>query len=478
MTEPLGPLDALFLHMEDGVSHMHIGSCSIFAAPPPSIDDLMALVRSKLPVLTRYRQKVRFVPAGLGHPVWVDDPHFNLSYHVRHSALPPPGDGEALESLVGRLMSQELDRHRPLWELWMIEGLADGRWALIAKVHHCMVDGISGTDLMAQLLDTDPKAATGPTQAWTPRPEPSDLQLTLDAFGRMITRPMRKAMAWRPRSGQPGNALAKVGEVAAGLRSLSSRVLIPAKQVSLEGSIGPHRRWAPAVCSLGDAKFIREALGGSVNDVVLTAITGAFRSLLLERGEDVEGVVLRSLVPVSRRRPGDHTWNNQVSLILADLPVSIADPVERLQAVREQMATLKESHQVNAGEAVVAAAEFLPPALLAVGAQATAAVMRRSPQRVLNTVTTNVPGPQQPLYALGREMIEYMPYVPLSQGVRIGIAILSYNGKLTFGITGDYDTAPDVRHMAAEIENEMNVLRARAGRRRKPATGRRLEEVS
>jgi WS/DGAT/MGAT family acyltransferase len=255
-------------------------------------------------------------------------------------------------------------------------------------------------------------------------------------------------------------------------------MLVPARQVSIEGPIGPHRRWAPALCSLADAKAIRKALGGSVNDVVLTAISGGFRALLLQRGDVVENLVVRTLVPVSRRRPGDHTWNNQVSLILADLPVGIADPVERLQAVRAQMATLKESHQVNAGEAVVAAAEFLPPALLAFGAQATMAMMRRSPQRVLNTVTTNVPGPQYPLFALGREMIEYMPFVPLSQGVRIGVAILSYNGKLTFGITGDYDTAPDVRYMATQIETEMNVLRSRAGRRKTTATGRRLEEVS
>ena len=474
MTQSMGPLDALFLHVEDGITHMHIGSCSVFSGPPPSVDEIRALIESKLPLLTRYRQKVRFVPGGLGHPVWVDDPDFNLDYHVRHSALPPPGTVQDLENLMGRLMSQELDRRRPLWEAWMIEGLPDDRWALIYKVHHCMVDGVSGTDLITVLLDSDPAAVTGQLEAWTPAPQPSDMQLTMQA----LTGPARQLFAQPFATLHPRMAWNRLRAVAAGLQSFAARLKTPGKPVSLEGSIGPHRRWAAGRCSLADVKEIRTAFGGSVNDVVLAAITGAFRAVLIERGDPVDDVVLRSLVPVSVRHDDDHQWNNQVSLIIADLPVGIADPVDRLAAIHEQMQELKASHQVTAGEAVIATAQFLPPVLLSLGARAAMTVLRRVPQRTINTVTTNVPGPQYPLYALGREMLEYLPFVPLSSGVRVGVAILSYNGQLTFGITGDYDTATDVHFMAEQIESEVTSLKARAGHRKTTKPGRRLEGVA
>jgi diacylglycerol O-acyltransferase len=478
MSQPMGPLDALFLHVEDGISHMHIGSCSIFEGPPPPIDDLVALIDSKLPLVARYRQKVRFVPGGLGHPVWVDDAHFNLDYHVRHSALPPPGTVQDLENLMGRLMSQELDRHRPLWEMWMVEGLPDDRWAMIAKAHHCMVDGVSGTDLMAVVLDRDPAATMVAAESWTPAPEPSDLQLTVQALSRLGGRPAREFLA-QPFAGfHPRTAWRRAKSVAAGLQSFGSRLTAPGKLVSIEGGIGPGRRWAAGRCALSDVKDIRSVFGGSVNDVVLAAVSGAFRRVLMERGDPVEDVVLRSLVPVSVRHPDDHAWNNQVSLILADLPVGIADPVERLRAIQHQMQELKASHQVTAGEAVIATAEFLPPILLSLGARAVMSVLRKSPQRTINTVTTNVPGPQYPLYALGREMLEYLPFVPLSEGIRIGVAILSYNGRLTFGLTGDYDTAPDVHFMAEQIEAEVKRLRARAGKPSTTTSGRRSKEMA
>ncbi len=475
----MGPLDALFLHVEDGTSHMHIGSCSIFAGPAPSVEELTALIESKLPLLTRYRQKVRFVPGGLGHPVWVDDPDFNLDYHVRHSALPPPGTVQDLENLMGRLMSQELDRQRPLWEAWMIEGLGDGRWAVIYKVHHCMVDGVSGTDLITVLLDRRSCCDHGRRPNRGHRPlEPSDWQLTMQALSCIGSVPVRQFLAQPLAALHPRHAWSQSQEVTAGLKSLGTRMRAPVKPVSLEGSIGSHRRWAAGRCSLADVKVVRTAFGGSVNDVVLAAITGAFRAVLIERGDPVDDVVLHSLVPVSVRQTGDHQWNNQVSLIIADLPVGIADPVERLAAIHLQMQTLKASHQATAGEAVIATAAFLPPVLLSLGARAAMTVLRRSPQRTINTVTTNVPGPQFPLYALGREMLEYLPFVPLSHGVRVGVAILSYNGQLTFGITGDYDTATDVHFMAEQIEAEVAGLKARAGHHRTAKTGRRLEGVA
>ncbi len=473
MSPAMSPLDAVFLYIEDGVSHMHIGSCAIFAGPAPPISEMTTLIESKLPLLTRYRQRVRFVPGGLGHPVWVDDPYFNLSYHVRHSALPPPGGEEDLANLMGRLMSQELDRHRPLWEAWMVEGLATHRWALISKVHHCMVDGISGTDLMAVMLDPDRSAKTQPIQPWAPQPEPSDWRLAADAVTRLAVQPFRGLLDLRARELNVKQARQSLGDVFGGLRSLGGRLLLPAKPVSVEGSIGPHRRWAAARCPLDDAKTIRTAFGGSVNDVILAAITGAFRTVMLERGDPVgDDVVLRSLVPVSVRQPDDHTSNNQVSLMIAELPIGIEDPLERLGAVRRQMSTLKASHQIAAGSAVVDAAAFLPPVLLALAARAAMGVLRRVPQYSLNTVTTNVPGPQFPLYALGREMLEYLPFVPLSEGIRIGIAILSYNGQLTFGVTGDYATAPDVHFMAEQIEAEMAGLRKRARHHALTSSGR------
>lgn len=458
MLDTMGPVDALFLHAEDGVTHLHIGSCAVFAGPAPTFAEMTGLIDSKLALLTRYRQKVRFVPGGLGHPVWVDDTSFDLGYHLRHSALPPPGEQLDLENLMGRLMSVELDRERPLWEAWMIEGLADGRWALISKVHHCMVDGIAGTDLMAALLDSDRDASVPAVDSWNPAGEPSDARLTVDALTQLTLAPTRAVLDWFAHTTAQAR-LRAVGEVAAGLRSLGSRMIPPAKPVSVEGAIGPHRRWAAGRCTLEEVKGIRTALGGSVNDVLLAAVTGAFRTLMIERGDHLDDdAVLRSLVPVSVRHENDHTANNQVSLVIAELPVGIADPLVRLEAVRQQMASLKASHQATAVDAMVASTVFVPPALFEFGARATTSALRVRPQRVIGTVTTNVPGPRSALFALGREMIEYLPFVPLSDGVPIGVAMMSYNGRITFGITGDYDSAPDVAFMATRIEAEINAL--------------------
>lgn len=475
MIESMGALDALFLHVEDGISHMHIGSCSVFAGPTPSIDELTRLIAGKLELIPRYRQKVRFVPGGLGHPVWVDDPDFDLDDHIRHTVLSPPGTTQDLEHLMGRLMSHELDRRRPLWEAWLVDGLPDGRWALISKVHHCMVDGVSGTDLMGVLLDREESPAPRAVAPWEPGPEPSDWEVLVHALSHDGARTARGLVSRSRDALHPSAAWKRLKDVGTGLRSFGS-ALSPTKAVSLEGAIGPRRRWAAGRCSLADVKVVRASFGGSVNDVVLAAIAGAFRSVLIQRGEPVEGVVLHSLVPVSIRDEDDHERNNQVSLIIADLPIGIDDPVDRLTAIHAQMAALKSSHEVSAGEAVIEIAGFLPPVLFSLAARAASSVLRRVPQRTINTVTTNVPGPQFPLYALGCEMVEYLPYVPLGEGVRVGVAILSYNGQLAFGITGDYDTAADVGFMAEQIEAEVTRLRKRAGHRKASQTGRRLEE--
>jgi diacylglycerol O-acyltransferase len=475
--ERLGPLDALFVNAEDGVSHMHIGSCAIFAGPPPLFAEVVGLIAGKLDLLPRYRQRLRRVPGGLTHPVWVDDANFQLDYHVRHSALPPPGGETELENLMGRLMSQELDRDRPLWEAWVVDGLSDDRWALISKVHHCMVDGVAGTDMMAVLLDPARDAAVPTPASWSPAREPSDAELALGAAWELAGLPIRQLRAFAGNVRRPRAALRQVADVVAGARSLA-KYARPAPPVSIEGSIGPHRRYAAARCTLDDAKAIRAALGGSVNDVGLAVIAGAFRDVLSTRGEAVDDTTLRTLVPVSTRAPGDASRNNQVSLMIAELPIAVSDPRERLAAVHAELARLKAAHQVEAGAAATAIASFSPPVLQALAVRALTATLRRMPQHNINTVTTNVAGPQYPLYALGRGMLEYLPFVPLSSGVRIGVAVLSYNGQLTFGITGDYDAAPDVHFMAERIEAQMTTLREHADlaaprrRARKATSGR------
>ena len=459
----MSPLDSMFLHVEDGITHMHIGSCSVFEGPAPGYDEIVSLIASKLPVIPRYRQKVRFVPGGLGRPVWVDDPHFNLEYHLRHSALPPPGSESDLNTLMGRLMSQELDRHRPLWEAWMIEGLAAGQWALISKVHHCMVDGVSGADLIASLLDPSRDAPPPAPDAWAPAPEPSDAMLVAESLGQLVANPAEQVRAVRSLVRTPRRAAAQLRDTLDGLRSVGHQ-LMPRPALSIEGAIGPHRRWASAHAELADIKAIKRTFGGTVNDVVLAVIAGAFRDLLSARSEDPDHAVVRSLVPVSVRGTGDRAPSNQVSAMIAELPVGIADPVERLASMRQQMEQLKQSDQAETTEQLTALAGLAAPSLLALGLRTAGAMAREFPQRAITTVTTNVPGPQYPLYAAGRQMVAYLPFVPLAQGVRIGVAIMSYNGGVSFGATGDYDTVPDLDRFCRSIETGISDLRDRARR--------------
>ena len=362
----MSPLDSMFLHMEDGITHMHIGSCSVFEGPAPGYDEIVSLDREQLPVIFRYRQKVRFVPGGLGRPVWVDDPHFNLEYHLRHSARPPPGSESDLNALMGRLMSQELDRHRPLWEAWMIEDLAAGQWALISKVHHCMVDGVSGADLIASLLDPSRDAPAPAPDEWAPAPEPSDAMLVAESLGQLVANPAEQVRAVRSLVRTPRRAAAQLRETFDGLRSVGHQ-LMPRPALSIEGAIGPHRRWAAAHAELTDVKAIKRTFGGTVNDVVLAVIAGAFRDLLLARSEDPDHAVVRSLVPVSVRGTGDRAPSNQVSAMIAELPVGIADPVERFVSMRQQMEQLKQSDQAETTEQLTALAGLAAPSLLALG---------------------------------------------------------------------------------------------------------------
>jgi WS/DGAT/MGAT family acyltransferase len=456
----LSPLDASFLHIEDGVSHMHIASVAIFEGPPPSFADIVEMVEAKLDLVPRYRQKVRFVPFELGRPVWVDDPHFNIEYHLRHTALPSPGGESELRKLVGRVMAQPLDRSKPLWEIWVVEGLEEGRWSILAKTHHALVDGVSGTDLLAVIMDLTPNAdrPEHPPE-WTPHAEPSSTELVVDAIENMVHSPYEQLRAARAQTRLLRQATAYVGEVMSGVFALSGLVR-PTPVSSLNGPLGPHRRYAWATTTVADIRTVRKEHGGTFNDVILACITNGFRELLLSRDEDVERVV-RTLVPVSvrardesGRAVGDGTYENKVSAMFAELPVEIDDPVWRLKVITDQMKDLKESKQALAGEALTSMSGFAPPLLLALGMR----IATRAAQRNVNTVTTNVPGPQFPLYAAGRRMLRAFPYVPLAGQVRLGIAIFSYDGEVNFGITGDYDTTPDIDVLAHGIEDGMAQL--------------------
>ncbi|GAC1444400.1 MAG: diacyglycerol O-acyltransferase [Mycobacteriales bacterium] len=447
----LSPLDASFLHLEDENSSMHIGSTAIFEGPAPTEDEFRAMVASKLPLVPRYRQRVRFVPLEMGRPLWEDDPNFNICYHVRHTALPSPGGQPQLRNLIGRVMSQMLDRTKPLWEMWVVEGLEDGHWALISKTHHAMVDGVSGTDLLAVMLDSSPDPDRPTEQDWNPDAPASRARLLANAVGERVVSPYEIVRSARRVVRAPRTFAKDAFATAQGLSSMLG-LAVPTAATSLNGPIGPHRRYSWARGSVSEVKGVRSALGGTLNDVVLAAISQGFRELLVSRGEDVDGRTVRSLVPVSVRRAGEKgTYNNRVSAMFAELPVGIADPVERLRAVTAQLARLKESNQAVAGDVLTGLAGFAPPVLLSVGTR----VAMRAPQRNINTVTTNVPGPRIQLYAAGRKMLEAFPYVPLAGRVRIGIAIFSYLDTVNFGVTGDYNTTEDLDVLAHGIEAGM-----------------------
>jgi WS/DGAT/MGAT family acyltransferase len=450
----MSPLDASFLHIEDAVTHMHIGSVGIFEGPAPGRGEVQTAIGSRLSLVPRYRQKVRFVPLALGRPAWVDDPHFNLDYHVRRTALPAPGGDEELRNLVGRVMSQQLDRTKPLWELWVAEGLDEERWALISKTHHCMVDGVSATDLLSVILSDQREPPSDPPDRWTANAEPNSVQLVSHSLARRATSPYEALRTVISVARGPRRAGAHAATVARGLANFRP-LLNSSPASSLNGPIGPHRRWDWARGRLSNVRRIRELHGGTINDVVLAAITNGFRELLMSRGEAIEGRVIRTLVPVSVRTEDQRgTYDNKVSAMFAELPVEIDDPIERLNVLHQQMQHLKSSGQAVAAERLTALGGFAPPMLLALGGR----IATRLPQASVNTVTTNVPGPQHALYLCGRRMLEAFPFVPLGGSVRIGIAIFSYNGEINFGVTGDLDSTPDLTILCDGIEAGMTAL--------------------
>jgi WS/DGAT/MGAT family acyltransferase len=362
---------------------------------------------------------------------------------------------------MARVMSQRLDRDHPLWEYWVIEGLAEGRWALISKVHHCMVDGVSGTDLYRVIFDFSPEPAP-PAAAGdqTPGPEPSPLELAAEAVLDDIALPFREALALSSVASHPGGAIRQAAGTVRAFTTLAPAAW-PATGSSLSGPIGKERRFTWTRASLDDVKLIKREFGGTVNDVVLAAISGGFRALLLARGEQPGPHTVRSLIPVSVRAPGQESiYENQVSAVLADLPVHLADPVERLAAVRAGLQALKASKEAMAGQSLTGLGRYSVYPLWSRGVRLAFGL----PQREIVTVTTNVPGPQQPLYGMGRRLVEIIPYVPIATTLRTGIAIFTYCGTITFGVTGDFTASPDLDVLARGIERGLSELLAAARR--------------
>jgi WS/DGAT/MGAT family acyltransferase len=449
--ERLKPLDAQFVDAEDEDSQASfaIASIAVFEGPAPSYSEFYLAIEGRLPLVPSYRRKLRTVPFRLGPPVWVDDPDFDLRYHIRQTALPAPGSDEQLRNLIARVMAQRLDRDFPLWEYWLVEGLSEGRWALISKVHHCMVDGVSGTDMYRVVFDFSPEPSPPAADTRVAPPEPSGLRLAAAAAVDMVARPARGAVALAGALTRPRDSFRHAAGTARAVAKLAASAL-PATGSTLSGPIGRQRRYAWARASLDEVKAIKRELGGTVNDVVLAAISSGFRSLLIARGEDPAPHTVPSLIPVSLRAPGEESIpDNRVSVMLANLPVHLADPVRRLAAVRAEMAELKTVREETAGEALIALGRFTPFPVASLAVR----LAYRLPQREIVTVTTNVPGPQQPLYALGRRLVEMIPYVPIAASLRTGVSIFSYCGQLTFGVTGDYATTPDIDLLARGIED-------------------------
>jgi diacylglycerol O-acyltransferase len=452
------PLDAGFLLLEDRHTSLHIGSVAVFDGPVPRQGEVRDLFARTLHLVPRYRQRMRRVPLALGRPVWVDDPAFDLDFHLRRTAVTAPGGDEQLQRLVGRLMSQRLDPDHPLWESWIVEGLRAGRWAMVSKLHHSMVDGIAGLDVLSTILDDAPEVVRHPPVDWHPAAEPSTLAVLRSALSARGTAVRRGVRGVTGLARHPRQALTDAAATAGGLRHFATAAR-PITASSLAGPIGSARRFRWACVDLADVAAVRDVLGGSVNDVVLAIVTRALRDLLIGRDEAAGVHAVRCLVPVSVRAPDEHGHtDNRVSALLLDLPVEFGDPLTRYQAVVSRMRRLKASHEVEAGEAVTELAELIPPPLL----NAALWLAFRVPQRALTTVVTNVPGPRGPLYAVGRRMVAHYPYVPIADQVRVGVAVTSYDGRLYFGVTCDRGSVPDADAIAGGIVDGLAELAARA----------------
>ena len=449
-------LDASFLALEKDGAHMHVGSVLVFEGPAPEYDPFIERIERGLHLVPRYRQKLAFPPFGLSRPLWVDDPHFNARYHVRHTGLPEPAGEEQLRSLAGRLFAQQLDRAKPLWEIWLVDTMADGRFALICKTHHALVDGISGVDILSVLFDLErdpPEPEPGPP--WSPRPMPGGAELFAEALVERAAGPLELI---RDTLKHPDRAGADAGRNAAGLAAMAAAAIQGAPQSPLNVRIGPHRRFAWVEAELATFKGIKNALGGTINDAVLTVVSGALRAHLIRRGQNPDGRELKAMVPISvRADEARGALGNQVSAMYAPLPVGLPDPAERFHFVHAAMAGLKESGQAVGATAITRLADAAAPTILDQAARL------QSRQRFFNVTVTNVPGPQVPLYMMGSRLEAFYPLVPLVLNTALGIAIMSYDGNLFFGLVGDFDALADLDALAADLDAAIRELAAAAG---------------
>jgi WS/DGAT/MGAT family acyltransferase len=486
--------DASFLHQEGPESHMHIGGVLLFEGPPPEFDDYLDHVRGRLHLVPRYRQKLATPPLESGRPLWVDDPSFNLEYHVRHAALPSPGTEDQLLQLAARIASQQLDRSKPLWECWLVEGLAgagsergraseraserasggagggagDGeRFALIFKTHHSLVDGVAGVDLATVLLDLAPDPPEAPTdlEPWRPQPEPSPADLIAAGVRGMVMTAAELVARTLAAAARPATTLTKLRDAAEGVGEIVWAGLNPAPETPLNVEIGPHRRFHVVRQELSDYKAVKDELGGTVNDVVLTVVSGGLARWLHSRGIRTEGLEMRALVPVSVRKQGQgHTLGNQLTVMRGPLPVYIKDPVARLRYVRQAMEGLKESKQAVGAATLARVNNLAPPTVLAQASRLNFST------RLFNLLVTNIPGPQLPLYVLGRKLDDLFPLAFLPSNHALAIAIMSYDGGIDYGLLGDYDALPDIDVIADGIQSSLDELvRAARAKARRPS---------
>jgi diacylglycerol O-acyltransferase len=451
-------LDSSFLHLERGVTHMHVAGAMVCEGTAPAYEELVEQIVSRLHLVPRYRQRLAFVPFGQGRPVWVDDPHFNVAFHVRHTALPAPGGEEQLRRLCGRVFSQALDRARPLWELWLVEGLADDRFALLSKTHHALVDGISGVDIATVLFDTSPDPVpAGPVPEWIPRPLPSGAQLLADALLERATVPGEIARGVRHTLRGPRQVAERLARATVGVGALA-RIAQSAPPSPLNVRIGPHRRFTWVTGDLHDFKTVKNALGGTVNDVVLAVVAGALGRYLRRHGDLDEALVLRAMVPVSVRADVERgALGNRVAAMWSPLPVGLSDPVQRLLEISRKMDGVKDSGQAVGAQVLTELTGFAPPTIMAQAARL------QTRQRMFNLVVTNVPGPQFPLYMLGRRLEAMYPMVPLAAGQALGVAVMSYDGHVHFGLNADFDSLPDVEDLAGDLRDAIAELVQAAG---------------
>jgi diacylglycerol O-acyltransferase / wax synthase len=451
----LTAIDASFLTGERGGSHMHIGAVMTFDGEAPNREQAESHIASRLHLVPRYRQKLRVPRLELGRPLWVDDPSFNINYHVRHTALPSPGSTEQLRRLTARIFSQRLDRTKPLWEIWLVEGLEQGGFALINKTHHSLVDGVSGVDVTAVLFDLEPEPPEPAAEeaGWLPRPEPSSGEVVAAAARDLVRSPLGIGARALGAVRQPRQALAGVREAAEGVAEFGWGLVDSPPSTPLNVSIGPHRRLLWVRTDLAELKRIKNGMGGTVNDVFLAVVSGALSRWLETRGVHTEGLELRGCVPVSVRAEDERRdLGNKITMMACPLPVYAKDPRTRFRIVSDAMKGLKESKQALGAEVIGGLQGFAPPTILAQASRL------QFSSRLYNLLVTNVPGPQFPLYFLGSELRDLIPIPFLAPDKALAIAIMSYNGGVQLGLMGDYDAMEDLDLLGDLIAEEIATL--------------------